>query len=116
MASSTHKHRNIIDDILDLGLLIGGLLYFLFGHKIGLAFTDKELAAIASTGATARILVRKILMRIWRDSLDSLPGETAPVTPPSETPTAAPETAEPEDEPDTPDEPVIPPPPTVGSP
>jgi hypothetical protein len=111
--AETHKHRNIIDDILDLGLLVVGLLYFLFGHRIGLELTDKELAAIASSGATARILVRKILMRIWGEEVASLEAASSPLPEPapSETPTEAP-VSESEDEPT--DEALVPPPPNVG--
>lgn len=121
MASDTHQHRNLIDDILDLGLILGGLLYFLFAHRVGLEFTDTELAAIASSGAAMRILVRKILMRLWGPKINALeaaspdaPAEPAePEATPSETPTAASEVPPPADD-DAGDSPIIPPPPNVG--
>lgn len=125
-AQTTHQHRNLIDDVLDLGLLAGGLGYFIFADRLGLALTATELAAIASSGAAMRILVRKILMRIWGKEIVALEATSAvaptvdtlePVEPeaeaepaPSETPTAAPEA--PAEESD--DKPIVPPPPVVG--
>lgn len=62
---ATHKHRNVLDDILDLGLLVAMVAWYFTGIDV-----DKEtLAMIGGSGASARVLLRRILMHFWGDAL-----------------------------------------------
>jgi hypothetical protein len=68
--NATHKHRNIIDDILDLGLTIASIAWYFTGVEL-----DAEtVAMIAGAGAGARATLRRILTKMWGDKL----GITAP--------------------------------------
>jgi len=60
----THKHRNIIDDILDLGLLVLMVIWYFTGIELD----EKDLAVAGGIGASARVSLRRILMRIWEES------------------------------------------------
>jgi len=61
----THKHRNILDDILDLGLVSAMVAWYFTGIEL-----DKEtLAMLGGAGASARVFLRRILMHFWGDSL-----------------------------------------------
>lgn len=73
----TFKHRNIIDDILDLGLLILMVAWYFTGIDL-----DKEtLATTGAIGASARGLLRRILTKLWGPRLgiepDSVPAAEA---------------------------------------
>lgn len=68
--NATHKHRNIIDDILDLGLTVAAAIWYFAGVEL-----DAEtVAMIAGLGAGARATLRRILTKLWGDKL----GITAP--------------------------------------
>ena len=69
----THKHRNIIDDALDFLLAIIAFAYLMFHEQLGLTLTEDQLVMAAAFGASGRISIRKILMRIWGDKLPSAP-------------------------------------------
>jgi len=90
----THKHRNVIDDILDLGLLVLMVAWYFTGVDV-----DKEtLAMIGGSGASARVLLRRILMNLWGAKLgikDPSEGDT-PTLPPDEP--DSPEEEEPADD------------------
>lgn len=60
----THKHRNIIDDLLDLGLLVLMVIWYFTGIELD----EKDLAVAGGIGASARVSLRRILMRIWEES------------------------------------------------
>jgi len=63
--NATHKHRNIIDDILDLGLTIASIAWYFTGVEL-----DAEtVAMIAGAGAGARATLRRILTKMWGDKL-----------------------------------------------
>ena len=68
-SENTHKHRNFIDDLLDAALAIGGFLYVMFGAKLGIELTAEQVAMAATAGATVRVALRKILMRLWGEKL-----------------------------------------------
>lgn len=61
----THRHRNIIDDILDLGLTIGCVVWYFFGFELD----AEKLAMVGAAGASARAALRRILMRLWGEKL-----------------------------------------------
>lgn len=73
MAEKTHKHGNVIDDILDLGLALIASLYVIFGEQIGVQLDDQQLAQIAIVGGAARASLRRILRKLWGDGLESTP-------------------------------------------
>ena len=62
---NTFRHRNIIDDLLDLGLLIIMVIWYFTGLEID----EKTLAVLGGAGASARVSLRRILMRIWGEDL-----------------------------------------------
>ena len=114
MVESTHKHRNIIDDVFDLSLALAAIVYIIWGDAINLNLTGEQWAEIAVAGATARVVLRRILTRIFGlgsgkpdDTEGASDGDD---TKPSETPTVE------VDESDKPsfDPPSTPPPPPVG--
>ena len=79
---STHKHRNLIDDLLDGALALVAIAYFFAADQFGVQLSDKTLALIAASGATFRGAVRKILMRLWSEKLGlAPPAEDAQPTP-----------------------------------
>ena len=61
----THKHRNIIDDILDLGLTVGMIAWYF----VGIELDHETLAMIGAAGASARVTLRRILMGMWGEKL-----------------------------------------------
>ncbi len=69
MAESTHKHRNVIDDILDLGLSAACVVYYLFHEQIGLTLTDEQMVTIGAAGAAGRASLRRIMMKLWSAKL-----------------------------------------------
>lgn len=86
---STHKYRNIIDDALDFLLAVIAFAYLMFHEQLGITLTEDQLVMAAAFGASARISLRKILMRMWGDKLPSAPH----VDPPAAESTAADESA-----------------------
>lgn len=100
-SETTFKHRNIIDDILDLGLMALMVAWYFTGVDL-----DKEtLAMIGGIGASARAALRRILVKLWGPKLGidpaKLPDELKPESEesaPSETTTEAPEEEAPADE------------------
>ncbi len=71
MSESTHKHRNVIDDILDLGLSAACVVYYLFHEQIGLSLTDEQMVTIGAAGAAGRASLRRIMMKLWGAKLDA---------------------------------------------
>lgn len=69
----THKYRNVIDDGLDLLLATIAFVYLAFGEDLGITLTADQIAMAAAFGATARVSLRKILMRLWGDKLPAAP-------------------------------------------
>lgn len=66
----THKHRNIIDDVLDFGLAVAGAGWYFF-------FPDTEvdaktMAMVATAGAGARASLRRILMTLWGPQIKAI--------------------------------------------
>jgi len=66
MKETTHKHRNIIDDILDLTLIICSIAYIIWGDKINIEFTGTEWAEIVALAAVGRATLRRVLTRLFR--------------------------------------------------
>ncbi len=79
----TFKHRNIIDDILDLGLTTLMVVWYFTGIQLD----NETLAMVGAAGASARVTLRKILVKFWGPSLGIDSDETEPEPAPSETPT-----------------------------
>lgn len=69
-AERTHRHRNIIDDVLDFGLAVLGGLWYFFGGDIKL--DNETLAMIATAGASARAALRRILMKLWGHHVEEI--------------------------------------------
>lgn len=65
----THKHRNLIDDVLDGALAIVAIGYLVLSDQYGFHLNDKTLALIATAGGTLRVAARKILMHLWGSTL-----------------------------------------------
>lgn len=63
--NATHKHRNIIDDILDLGLTVASIVWYF----VGVELDTETVAMIAGAGASARATLRRILTKMWGDKL-----------------------------------------------
>lgn len=63
--NATHKHRNIIDDILDLGLTVASVVWYF----VGVELDAETVAMIAGAGAGARATLRRILTKLWGDKL-----------------------------------------------
>ena len=79
---STHKHRNIIDDLLDGALILVAMGYYFLSDVFGFHLSDKTLVLMAASGATFRGVVRRILMRLWGEKLGLTAGaEDAQSTP-----------------------------------
>ena len=70
---TTHKHRNLIDDILDAALALSAIGYYVVAEVYNVHLDDKTLALIATAGATLRGAVRKILIRLWGAKLEITP-------------------------------------------
>jgi hypothetical protein len=70
---STHRYRNIIDDALDFLLAVIAFAYLMFHEQLDITLTEDQLVMAAAFGASARISLRKILMRMWGDKLPSAP-------------------------------------------
>jgi hypothetical protein len=68
-SENTHKHRNLIDDLLDGAMALLAIAYFLASDTFDFHLNDKTLALIGTAGATLRVTARKILMRLWSDKL-----------------------------------------------
>jgi len=64
-AEPTFKNRNVIDDILDLGLLLIMVIWYFTGIELD----EATLAMIGGAGATARVSIRRILLKLWGDEL-----------------------------------------------
>ena len=63
--NATHRHRNIIDDILDLGLTVAAAVWYFTGVEL-----DAEtVAMIAGLGAGGRASLRRILTKLWGEKL-----------------------------------------------
>ena len=89
-SETTFRHRNIIDDILDLGLTIAMIAWYFTGLEL-----DKEtLAMIGAAGASARVTLRRILIKAWGPKLGIEADPSEPEPAPSETPTEAPDEEE----------------------
>lgn len=65
----THKHRNLIDDILDGTLAAIAIAYFFLSAQFDIHLTDQTMALIATAGATLRGAARKILIHLWGQQL-----------------------------------------------
>jgi len=65
----THRHRNVIDDILDFLLAVIAFVYLMWHEQLGITMTDEQMAMAATFGATARVSIRKILMKLWGKKL-----------------------------------------------
>ena len=66
----THRHRNIIDDVLDFGLAVAGMVWYFFFPDTEI--DAKTMALIATAGATARASLRRILMKLWGHHVDAI--------------------------------------------
>lgn len=90
-SETTFKHRNIIDDILDLGMTIAMIAWYFTGIDI-----DKEtLAMVGAGGASARVTLRRILVKLWGPKLGIEADPSDDEEPaPSDTPTEAPDDSE----------------------
>lgn len=66
----THKHRNIIDDVLDFGLAVAGMVWYFFFPDIEI--DAKTTAMIATAGATARASLRRILMKLGGHHVEAI--------------------------------------------
>ncbi len=90
----THKHRNVIDDILDFLLGIISFVYLMWHEELGITLTADQMAQVAIFGATARVSIRKILMKLWGHKLpgtgsgDSEVSDGAAATQSDDTPAA----------------------------
>lgn len=69
----THKHRNIIDDVFDLGLVIGGVVWYF----VGIELDAETLAMVATAGATGRAALRRILMKLWGPQIEAIESRRA---------------------------------------
>ncbi len=82
-SENTHKHRNLIDDVLDSFMAIGALLYVLFAKKTGFEIDSETMASLGLGGAAIRTTMRKVLIRLWGDKLgveaDAEAAQEAPV-------------------------------------
>ena len=74
----THRYRNIIDDALDFLLAIIAFAYLMFHEQLGITLDEDQLVMAAAFGASGRISIRKILMRLWGDKLSPTPHVDAP--------------------------------------
>jgi len=80
-AERTHKHRNIIDDLFDLGLIIGGMVFFFMDIEL-----DKDtIAELAVGGAALRATLRRILMKIWGPQIEAIEARSNGEAPEPET-------------------------------
>lgn len=61
----THKYRNVIDDILDLGLILLMAIWYITGIDLD----EHTVAMVGGLGASARVALRRILMAIWGQKL-----------------------------------------------
>lgn len=78
----THKGRNLIDDMMDGGLALLSIIYFVIASQTGFELDDQTLALIATAGATVRVTLRKVLMRLYGEKLGvSTPATDAPTLP-----------------------------------
>ncbi len=80
----THKHRNVIDDILDFLLGIISFVYLMWHENLGITLTADQMAQVAIFGATARVSIRKILMKLWGHKLPALPAAASGDSPKSD--------------------------------
>jgi len=123
---TTHKHRNIIDDILDLTLIIGSIAYIIWGDQISIELTGQQWAEIVALAATGRAILRRILTRLFRVEPyepDSTGSASIDGDKPSDTPTEDPAEDEGKSlkgsdnasEEKTPQDPIIQPPPKTGN-
>lgn len=69
-ADRTHKHRNIIDDVLDFGLAVAGAVWYFFFDDVEI--DAHTMAMVATAGATARASLRRILMKLWGHHVDAI--------------------------------------------
>jgi hypothetical protein len=67
VSENTHRYRNVIDDALDFLLAIISFVYMMFHEQLDITLSGEQLAMAATFGASARIALRKILMRLWKD-------------------------------------------------
>lgn len=70
-----HKHRDLIDDILDLGLLVGAATYYIVVDVTDFELGAKTVALLAGLGATARTLSRRILSRLLSNAAGAPPSD-----------------------------------------
>lgn len=66
----THKHQNIIDDVLDFGLAVAGTVWYFFFSDVQI--DAKTMAMVATTGAGARASLRRILMKLWGPQINAI--------------------------------------------
>lgn len=69
----THKHRNIIDDALDFGLLVIMIIWYITGIELD----EHTLAMVGGLGASARVALRRILISIWGERLKKVEEEVS---------------------------------------
>lgn len=87
----TEAWVGIVEDILDLVMLLGSLVYIFVINETSMELSPETLAAIGGTGGTLRLLLRRILRRIVEVRLANVAAaaaEAAEALPPSEEPTA----------------------------
>jgi hypothetical protein len=63
-AETTHKYRNLIDDIMEGTAIVGGMAYVIFREKVGIDLSPDVMAELAVGVAALRGVVRKILLRV----------------------------------------------------
>ncbi len=78
MVEKTHKYRNVIDDALDLLLATIAFVYLMWHEQLGITLTAEQIAMAAAFGATARVSLRKILMRLWGHKIPAPSSDSAP--------------------------------------
>lgn len=60
---TTHKYRNLIDDVMEASAIIGGMGYVVFRDQIGIDLSPEVMAELAVGVAALRGILRKILLR-----------------------------------------------------
>lgn len=60
----TEAWVGIVEDVLDVAMLGGSLVYIFLINDTDLRLSQETMAAIGASGGTARFLMRRILRRI----------------------------------------------------
>lgn len=64
MKKLEYPHRELIDDLLDAGLIVGSVIYWIVVDITGYELAPKTIAMIAASGATFRTVLRRILAQL----------------------------------------------------